>query len=41
MLHHDSEEFDDDFGAGPNEYLTLSTLLRIINALQGIRQCIH
>jgi len=38
VLLHDSQEFDDYLGDGTDEYLTLSTLLSVVNALKSIVQ---
>ena len=36
VLHHDSEEPNDDFGAGPQQDLPLSPLLSVVDAFQSI-----
>lgn len=41
MFHHNSQELDDDLGAGAEEDLTLSTLFSVVNAFQGIGQYVH
>ena len=41
MLHHHFQESDDDFGAGTQEYLTLASLLSIVDTLQSISEYIH
>ena len=33
VLHHHRQEFDDDFGVGPDENLPLATLLRVVDRL--------
>merc|ERR1719470_417508 len=38
VLHHDGEEPDDDLGAGPEEDLSLSSLLCIVHAPEGVSQ---
>lgn len=38
VLLHDSQELDDDLGAGADEDLALATLLGIVNALKSIVQ---
>lgn len=41
MFHHDSQEFDNDFGTWPDKHLALSSLLGITDRFQGICQDIH
>ena len=41
MFHHDSEEADDDLGAGPDQHLSLAALLGIADGLEGISQHVH
>lgn len=41
VLHHDRQELDDHLRAGSEQHLTLSALLGIVDALQGIGQNIH
>ena len=41
VLHHHRQEFDDDFGVGADEDLPLASLLRVVDALEGIGQYIH
>ena len=36
MLLHDSEELDDDLGAGPDEDLALASLLGVVHGVEGI-----
>ena len=36
MLLHDTEEFDDDLGAGSDHALSLACLLGIVDCLEGI-----
>ena len=36
VLLHDREEFDDNFGAGPNHALSLACLLGVVDSLEGI-----
>jgi len=41
VLHHHGEELDDHLGAGTQQHLALATLLRVVDALQGIGQYVH
>jgi hypothetical protein len=41
MLHHDSQELDDDFRARPDHNLSLASLLGIVDGLQGVTQNVH
>ena len=43
MLLHDGEELDDNLGARPDEDLTLSGLLGIVDVLEGVveNRCLH
>ena len=34
VLHHDRQKFDDDFGIGADENLSLASLLRIVDRLK-------
>lgn len=36
VLLHDSEELDDDLGAGPDENLALASLLSVVHGVEGI-----
>lgn len=36
MTLHDGQELDNDFGAGPDEHLTLARLLGIVDSVQRI-----
>ena len=36
MLLHDSQELDDDLGAGADQDLTFASLFGIVDALEGI-----
>ena len=36
VLLHDAEELDDDLGAGPDQDLSLSGLLGIVNGIERI-----
>merc|ERR1711911_525525 len=41
VLHHHRQELDDDFRVGSDENLSLASLLRVIDRLQGISQNVH
>lgn len=41
MFHHDSQKFDDDFGAWAQQNLAFATFLSVVDAFQGIGQNIH
>lgn len=41
MLHHDSQEFDNHFGAGPQQNLSFSTLLGIVDRFESITKNVH
>lgn len=41
MLHHNREEFDDNFGRRPDKHLALSTLLSVVYALESVGEDIH
>lgn len=41
VLHHDSQELDDHLGTGSQQHLPLSTLLGIVDGLQGVTENVH
>ena len=41
MFHHDSQEFDDDFGAWSDQNLTFTTFLSIVDWVKSIGENIH
>lgn len=41
VLHHDGEKAHYDLGAGPDENLTLATLLSIVDAFQRVGEDVH
>ncbi len=41
VFHHDSEEFDDNLGAGSDKYLSLAPLLGVAYRHQGVVQYAH
>lgn len=41
VLHHHSQELDDHLRAGTQQHLTLTALLGVVDAFQGIGQYVH
>lgn len=41
MLHHDGQELDNHLGTGSQQYLSLSTLLGIVDGLQSVAENVH
>lgn len=41
VLHHHSEELDDDFGARPDDHLALVALLRVVDRLERVGEYVH